>query len=173
MDLLLHEKVVTIDGVSCAIVDDRICWVKFLPEGEGLAQFECSMPVWEFGAWTDNFSGKSPEAIRDIPEIVLLIGPDGEHDFTKLPIHLCPKCFTNVHKKNAVLEGRYAHCPNCFRQFYKAPRLDGVADPTIGVDKPKRTGGWGVKKEVEKVVPKTVEEMLAEAKPIKMKIRVG
>jgi DNA-directed RNA polymerase subunit RPC12/RpoP len=91
-------------------------------------------------------------------------------------IHKCPKCWTPVTKENALLEGRYAHCPNCFRQFFKAPRVDGVQDPISPSKEPKKKG-WGVKKEATPKPPppkpKTLEELMAEAQPVKMKFKVG
>lgn len=173
---LTANKVVTIDGVSCAIVEGRICWVKFLPEDQGINAFDCTISMNQFGIWADKFNPKIEGAIKDVPLVEALISADGLYDFTKMLIHECPNCQTRVTKENAILEGRFAHCPHCFRQFYKAPRIDGVRDPIL-VKEQKPRKGWGVKKEPapkpEPPKPKTVEELLAEAKPIRFKIKVA
>lgn len=176
LEFLVNNKVVTISGVSCAIVDDRICWVKFLPEDQAINAFDCAISMNDFGIWADKFNGKLEGAVKDIPVVEALISQDGIYDFTKMLIHQCPTCQTRVTKDNVVLEGQYAHCPSCFRQFYKATRIDGIQGDKPKSTYPKKTG-WGAKKEVvpkpPPPKPKTLEEMMAEATPVKMKVKVG
>jgi hypothetical protein len=189
IELLSHNKIVTINKVSYALIDDRIHWVTIINDEMKLLNHDPKMTVNEFAIMCELFDPSLEGAIRDIPFIPELYSEDFEYVFTKMPKKQeCPHCQKLVTRdreepNSAVFQGKFAYCPFCGYRLYRALRADGTREDgldfstngyRISVNHPKISSGVKpVRQKVEKPKEKTTEEIMESGilKPMQKKLK--
>jgi uncharacterized Zn finger protein (UPF0148 family) len=187
---LLHSGHLVIHHETAyAIVDERLVICRFNREEHSITHyFESEQSINKLFELFETFKSQSGVNVFMRPPIPeSLVCEDGLlYDFSKLLETICPDCGTDCNRKTVIRHGKYARCPGCGRNYWRASLISGEretatpkkyrfkADDALG----EKSVSPEVKKKMkaedeERLVEQLIEARLANPKPITKRLVVS